>query len=445
MATTCTLTLHAGPAPGDTGSSAIEAVRGRSNLHITVLYPSGRCSETQELQMTTVKDRSVLVVEVEGDSDTLDVPIKRCFDDIPLKKEINLCSINSVNIARMLVQAVHFIYYYSRHLRVQREAGTRKPLLFVIPTGAGGHLAGASLAMQMLGMFGGSHASSAPEVSILCASNANDILCRLLQSGEFKPRQIIKTQAPAMDIDSFYNIERILYWIVGTGDAGSLVAQWMNSLEVLKRFVLPEEYRAKLERAIGATAIAEVDFLGTIRSVWADHTYLVCPHTAIGVCAGRAEMLNPKSPASRNGASVIVCATAHPAKFTEALMKALDMTKRTTPLPSGFWHYGNQWKPQAGPFLREVSDPSQWTAQWLVGMPRRLRLRKCSYGIAGEDWTARLRTLLIKAHAGACGNGWLNMQQPYRTIPRSVAVISVAAVLVCSIVAIKRRQTPASL
>mmetsp|Transcript_1927 Transcript_1927/g.6914 ORF Transcript_1927/g.6914 Transcript_1927/m.6914 type:complete len:112 (-) Transcript_1927:698-1033(-) len=63
----------------------------------------------------------------------------------------------------------------------------------------------------------------------------------------------------------------------------------------------------------------------------------------------------------------------------------------------------------------------------------------------GEDWTARLRTLLIKAHAGACGNGWLNMQQPYRTIPRSVAVISVAAVLVCSIVAIKRRQTPASL
>ena len=267
------------------------------------------------------------MIEVEGDSDDLDVPIKQCFDDIAFKKTVNLCSINSVNIGRLLVQSVHFIYYYSRHLKAERSTGSRQPLLFVIPTGAGGHLAGGLLAMKMLGTFHsepGTHNSSNIDARILCASNANDIFCRLIQSGEFKPRRIVPTQAPAMDIDSFYNIERILYWIVANETAGNLVAQWMNSLVVLKRFVLPEEYRLKLERAVQARSIPETDFLNTIRVVWEKHAYLVCPHSSIGVCAATAHLEQLKD---SKGTRAIVCATAHAAKFTEALMKSLGQSK----------------------------------------------------------------------------------------------------------------------
>ena len=122
---------------GDTGSAAIESVRRSEWIDIIVLFPKGRCNQVQELQMTTVLDGNIHVFQTEGTSDDLDVSIKNCFTDHVYAEANNLCSINSINWARIMAQLVHFFYAY---FRTCRELG--ETVKFVIPSGALGHCAG---------------------------------------------------------------------------------------------------------------------------------------------------------------------------------------------------------------------------------------------------------------------------------------------------------------
>ena len=172
------LTLLVGTS-GDTGSSAIEAVRGQPGIEIVVLYPLQQFSSitpVQERQMTSVAEvaANVHVVGVEGTSDDLDVPMEACFRDAAFKARHQLGSVNSVNVVRLLVQTVHFFYAYLR-----REPAASQQVTFAVPCGAAGHLSAGLLAVQM-GL----------PIRLLAATNANDALHRALATGAMRVRGV---------------------------------------------------------------------------------------------------------------------------------------------------------------------------------------------------------------------------------------------------------------
>ena len=301
------LTLLVGTS-GDTGSSAIEAVRDLPNIEMVVLYPlQGFSSITavQEQQMTTVRARNVHVIGVEGSSDDLDVPMEQLFRDAAFKRRHRLGSVNSVNVVRLLVQAAHYFYSY---LRVEPTAERR--VHFAVPCGAGGHLAAGLLAVQM----------GLPAI-LLGGTNANDALHRVLATGELSRGAVVPTASPSMDIMLPYNLWRLLY--VASGGDARAVRGWQADLAT-GRLQLPPDVRAWLASRVRTAAVSDAQTLGTLRRVHALSGYVLDPHTAVGVAAA-AELLGaPAPPAARAAPVRVVCmACAHPVKFLPAVAAAL--------------------------------------------------------------------------------------------------------------------------
>jgi O-phospho-L-threonine phospho-lyase len=176
---------------GDTGSAAIYAVRGRQRVDIIVLYPHGRISEIQQLQMVTSPDSNVHVFACDGTSDDLDEPIKYVLNDAPFVAEHSLCSINSINWARVMIQIAHFFYSYLATIPAALqtvEEVSRFELYASVPTGACGNLVGAWLAREM-GL----------PIKIVAGVNENDIIHRAMLTGNFsKAGAVEKTIAPSM-------------------------------------------------------------------------------------------------------------------------------------------------------------------------------------------------------------------------------------------------------
>ena len=199
---------------GDTGSAAISAVRGLSWVDVVVLLPTGRCTTIQELQMTTVLEDNVHCFAVDGSSDDLDIPIKAVFAEPEYVAENNLCSINSINWARILVQIAHYFYCYTQ---LGGEEG--EPLTIIIPTGACGNIASGFVAAAM-GL----------PVRLVAAVTANDIVHRTLSQGDFSlSAAVTQTWATAMDIQVPYNVERLL--LVAAGLDTARVAAVMQQFE----------------------------------------------------------------------------------------------------------------------------------------------------------------------------------------------------------------------
>jgi threonine synthase len=208
---------------GDTGSAAIHAIRGKSNAQIFVLYPKGRISPFQELQMISVLDENVHVLCVDhSTSDDLDVIVKNLFDDVEFNKKYNLCSINSINWARIMIQTVRFysnlyqlsivkVHYYHAYFRTREHLIATKnvanpdefwPKVFVsVPTGAFGNGC-AGIICKMMGL---------PIDRLIVATNENDILTRFFTTGVFQKGQVVPTVSPSIDIQVPYNFERFLY------------------------------------------------------------------------------------------------------------------------------------------------------------------------------------------------------------------------------------------
>lgn len=183
---------------GDTGSAAIECVRGMPNVHIVVLYPLGRVSKVQEQQMTTVDEANVHVVAVEGTSDDLDVPCNEVFADEAFKTKHSIGSINSINVVRVIVQAAHHAFCAARGYTT-----------VVVPTGAAGNLVSGLWARAM-----------GVPLTLVAAVNENDVFARFVNRGELRasPDGAVATNTPSMDIVMPYNVERILHLLSG-GDA----------------------------------------------------------------------------------------------------------------------------------------------------------------------------------------------------------------------------------
>jgi len=290
---------------GDTGSASIEAVRGSSMADIVVLLPRGRCTEIQERQMTSVLDDNVHVYRVDGTSDDLDVPIKRCFDDPAFSAYHNLISLNSINWARVLVQAVHFIYAF---LRVNPNVDEEKKVEFIVPTGACGNVSGGVLAVCM-----------GVPMSFVTAVTVNDIVHRAVDGADFSMApEVIPTLAPSIDIQVPYNMERI-YFFCTDGDHHT-VSSIMSSFESTGASSLPPPLHSRLRSIVSGFLASDDVIVDALQRVKRENDYVVCPHTAVAVAAFYASQKLDNADSATN--IPVVVATASPAKFPEALRVA---------------------------------------------------------------------------------------------------------------------------
>jgi len=281
-----------GATSGDTGSAAIAGVRGLKDIDIFVMYPDGRVSELQELQMTTVSDPNVHCLAVKGSFDDCQNLMKTLFAELPFKEAFHLGAVNSVNWARVLAQIVYYGY-------ASLKLGAGAPVTFCVPTGNFGNVFAGFLAKRM----------GFPIERLILATNENDILSVFFNTGVYQRGEVRFTVTPAMDIQVASNFERYLYYLLGEDSAR--LRQFMSDFTASGYAALPA---APGDGDFSATAIDVQDTLAIIRDIYRTHGYLADPHTAVGLAAAaRFEATGPK----------ICLATAHPAKFPDSVNEAV--------------------------------------------------------------------------------------------------------------------------
>jgi len=281
---------------GDTGSAAIHAVRNRNNVSIFVMHPKGRVSRIQELQMTSVLDENVFNIAVKGTFDDCQTLMKSIFSDLEFKKECQLGSVNSINWARVLAQVV---YYFYSAFRVMEKTGAGS-VSFSVPTGNFGDIFAGYIAFRM----------GLPVHKLILATNSNDILARFFGSGDYSCGKVVQTLSPSMDIQVASNFERYLFYRCGS-DAERLdsVMAGFAAKQTLDAALLNKED----EGVFTSGMASDEETVRTMSKVWDEHHYLLDPHTAVGWKVAED---------AASSAPVICLATAHPAKFPDALTSA---------------------------------------------------------------------------------------------------------------------------
>ncbi|MBT2133148.1 threonine synthase [Croceibacterium sp. LX-88] len=295
-----------GATSGDTGSAAIDAVAGRERIDIFMLHPKGRVSEVQRRQMTTVKAPNVHNIAIEGSFDDAQAMVKRMFGDTVMTTRFHISAVNSINWARLMAQVV---YYFASAL--QLGAPERK-VAFSVPTGNFGDVFAGYVAAQM----------GLPIERLIVATNVNDILHRALSAGDYSAGTVTPTAAPSMDIQVSSNFERLLFDCGGRD--GLALAEQMRGFEASKAMRLTNSQR---EGAAALITSARADATEMTQAMaWAARECgeVIDPHTAIGLHAARAAGLPREIP-------VVTLATAHPAKFPDAVERA---TGQRPPLPT---------------------------------------------------------------------------------------------------------------
>jgi threonine synthase len=289
-----------GATSGDTGSAAIAGVRGQHNIDIFILYPHNKVSRLQELQMTTVTDSNVHCIAVEGSFDDCQSLMKEVFADLDFKKQFSLGAVNSVNWARIMAQIV---YYGYASLRFER------PPAFCVPTGNFGNIFAGFFAREM----------GFPIDQLLVATNENDILTRYFNEGRYARGDVHFTLSPAMDIQVASNFERYLYFLMDRDTAR------LNAfMEEFQKQQVAESPLAEASQDFRATAVNAAQTLAAIAEVHAHYDYVLDPHTAVGYAAAQHFADSVDAP-------IAVMATAHPAKFPEAVAQALNGHSVTHP------------------------------------------------------------------------------------------------------------------
>ena len=267
---------------GDTGSAVANGFLGVSGIRVVVLYPSGKVSDIQEKQFTTLGE-NITAFEVQGTFDDCQRLVKQAFLDQDLRDSFFLTSANSINIARLIPQSFYYFYAYAR----RRHRG--KPVVFSVPSGNFGNLTGGLLAKRM----------GLPVQQFIAATNVNDVVPAYLKTGIMKPRPSKHTISNAMDVGNPSNFAR-------------LMDLYQNDLGVISKDITGYPF-------------TDAETEDAIRTVMAAHGYLLDPHGAVGY-------LGLKRYLSENHADVngIFLETAHPAKFKEVVEKAIQ---RSIPLP----------------------------------------------------------------------------------------------------------------
>lgn len=296
---------------GDTGSAAIAGVRGRERIRIFVMHPRGRISPLQERQMTTVLDPNVSNIAVEGSFDDCQHIVKTLFGDLAFKDRYSLAAVNSINWARILAQVV---YYFHSAFRVMVRTGATG-VKFSVPTGNFGDIFAGYIAARM----------GLPIRQLILATNENDILSRFFNTGLYEKGPVHTTLSPSMDIQAASNFERYLYYRFDSDPAA--VRKAMADFEATGRLAVTPAADGTIDPLIAAGRATSRETLDIIRDFNARHSYLLDPHTATGVHVGL-QHLDAETP-------LICLATAHPAKFGQAIQEATGRDLAHHPLLDG--------------------------------------------------------------------------------------------------------------
>ncbi len=286
-----------GATSGDTGSAAIEACRDKDALDIFMLFPDGRVSEVQRRQMTTVLSHNVHNLAIAGTFDDCQDLVKAMFNDQPFRDRHQLSAVNSINWARVLAQVVYYVY------AALKLGGPDKPVSFTVPTGNFGNVFAGYVA----------HKIGLPVKRFLVASNSNDILARFFDSGEMRMEDVVPTISPSMDIQISSNFERLLFDMLGRD--GDAVAATLKTFRDTGRFAIDDETLSEARELFDAARFDDNETAAVIGDVHSKTGMLLDPHTAVGVAAARAKPEADDTP-------MVVLATAHPAKFPDAVEQA---------------------------------------------------------------------------------------------------------------------------
>ena len=285
-----------GATSGDTGSAAIEAFRGLDNVDVFILFPHGRVSEVQRRQMTTPSEVNVHALALEGDFDDCQGKLKDMFNDFTFRDEVGLAGVNSINFARVLAQIV---YYFTAAVAL---GAPHRKISFTVPTGNFGDIFAGFLAKEM----------GLPVERLVIATNQNDILDRCIKQGAYAKRGVKPSISPSMDIEVSSNFERALFWAYGKD--GKAVAQLMDEMKAKGGFAVSQGALEALREIYASGRVSEQETSLTITEELARSGELLCPHSAVGVRVGHAHV---------SGATpMVTLATAHPAKFPDAVEKA---------------------------------------------------------------------------------------------------------------------------
>ena len=293
-----------GATSGDTGSAAIEAFRGLDNVDVFIMYPHGRISEVQRRQMTTPSEINVHALAMDGDFDDCQARLKDMFNDFEFRDGVRLAGVNSINWARVLAQVV---YYFSSAVSV--GAPDRK-VSFTVPTGNFGDIFAGYIAKRM----------GLPIDRLVVATNQNDILHRCLSGQGYHKGETSPSISPSMDIQVSSNFERALFDAYDRD--GNAVSQLMDELKQ-GGFDVSQGAMEVLQSHFDSGRASEEETSSTITETLKTSGELLCPHSAIGV-----KVANDQ-PASET--PMITLATAHPAKFPDAVEAASGIRP---PLPA---------------------------------------------------------------------------------------------------------------
>lgn len=287
-----------GATSGDTGSAAIEACRGKERVDIFMLHPKGRVSEIQRRQMTHVLSDNVFNIAIDGSFDDCQDLVKTMFADPDLRREYGLAAVNSINWVRIAAQIVYYFWG-----ALQLGGG---PVSFAVPSGNFGNVYAGYAARQM----------GASLEQLIIGTNANDVLARFFSKGELSLRPVVPTLSPSMDIQVSSNLERFLFDLYDR--QGDRLAQEMKTFRETGNWRPDTGKPHPLGTLFQAYRMDDAATLESMQRVYRETGMILDPHSAIGVGAAQAALAEKKL-----SHPVIALATAHPAKFPDAVEKAL--------------------------------------------------------------------------------------------------------------------------
>ncbi|MDA9063053.1 threonine synthase [Candidatus Pelagibacter sp.] len=282
---------------GDTGAAAIDAIKGKMNMNIFVLHPHKKISLVQRKLMSTIKEKNVFNIAIEGNFDDCQNLVKSMFADKEFSNSINMSGVNSINWARIIAQTVYYFYTYFQ-IRDDR------PVNFSVPTGNFGDVYAGYLAKKM----------GLPINKLIVATNQNDILHRAISNGKYEADSVFETNSPSMDIQIASNFERLVYDLNNCDD--NETQKIMTDIKEEGKYIIPKNKMEKINKDFLSASMNENEVLDTIKEVYTKYDIILDPHSAIGF--GALSKINI-------GGNNIVLVTAHPCKFPDAIDKSIGI------------------------------------------------------------------------------------------------------------------------
>ena len=283
---------------GDTGAAAISAIKNRKNMKIFVLHPENKISDVQRKFMTTVEARNVFNIGLAGNFDDCQNIVKSMFADNDFRDLINMSGVNSINWARIIFQIVYYFFCYFKIIK------SNERINFSVPTGNFGDIYAGYVAKKM----------GLPINKLIIATNKNDILKRVVETGCYKPSEVKHTISPSMDIQVASNFERLIFDIIACDSKKTL--KLMNDLNESGEFKLAKEELQKIRDSFLSESLSEEMTKSVISEMYKNYGALVDPHTAVGI--GVTKKISPEE-------NTVILSTAHPSKFPDVVMEATSI------------------------------------------------------------------------------------------------------------------------